>query len=140
MKFAIDVDICMRFATKYDFYYVNEVLASWRFGATSYTVNYYAAGFHNEEFYSLARKYAEDPKVLALFPAREHARLRRDAYFFATKRCVLSILAGAKSGNLGIIRDTVGLMLRNDPYRMNFVRLPFNLAGEVGHAIASGFS
>ena len=139
LHFAVDVDLCMRFATMYDFYYIDDALASWRYSPTSITVSLYQAGFYNEEFYQLARRYVEAPSVRALFPASEHAKLERDAYFFATKRCLLTIMAGLGRGSPRIVFSTLAVMWRHERYPTNFLKLPFDIAGEVFRALGSWF-
>jgi glycosyltransferase involved in cell wall biosynthesis len=137
LRFAVDVDICARFATRYDYVYLDEVLTSWRFSPKSDTVNLHGKGLRNEEFYELAHKFADDPEVMALFPETERAALRRKAYFFATKRCVLSILAGLRTGTASTIASALRLMWRRDPYRSNFLKLPLDLALEVARSMVS---
>ena len=140
MIFITDVEICARFATEYDFYYIDKPLCSWRYSPLSYTVtNLHQKGLDTEIYYLLTKKLCADPKVLALYSQEEVVKLRKKAYFFASKRAVLSILAGIRTLNFPLIFQTLRLMKRNDPYKSNLILLPFNIAYEVVLAGVSWF-
>lgn len=133
-----DVDIAARFATKYDFYYINKPLSCWRYSQLSFTVtNIHKNGESTEEYYYLTKKFIEDPLVRILFTAREMQSLEVKSYFFASKRAMLSILAGIQGGSPSLVWQTLKLMWKNDPHKRNFALLPFNLFREVVNA---GFS
>jgi len=133
-----DVDIAARFATKYDFYYINKPLSCWRYSPLSFTVtNIHKNGESTEEYYYLTKKFIEDPLVRDLFTAREMRSIEAKSYFFASKRAVLSILAGIQGGSPRLVWQTLKIMWKNDPYKSNFVLLPCNLFCEV---MAAGFS
>ncbi len=135
--FACDVELCMRFATKYDFYYIAEPLNSWRFNAQSDTVQIHKRGLNNSVFYSLACQYLARPDVQELFTAAELPNLIRRSYYFASKRCMLSVIAGMRSGNRKVIRDTMRTVHQSDPYLRNKLALPFGLLGECFSAVRS---
>jgi glycosyltransferase involved in cell wall biosynthesis len=132
MIFITDVEVCARFATEYDFYYIDKPLCSWRYSPLSYTVtNLHQKGLDTEIYYLLTKKLCADPKVLALYSKEEMVGLHKKAYFFASKRAVLSILAGIRTMNFPLIFQTLGLMKKNDPYPSNLIALPFNIAREI---------
>jgi len=132
VMFIVDVDICARFSTKYDFYYIDKPLASWRHSKLSHTVvNLHQKGQDTVAYYRLTEKLCASPDVLAQYLATEIPELKKKAYFFASKRAVLSIIAGVRSGNPRLILQTCCLMSRHDPYPSNLCLLPFNIAGEI---------
>ena len=132
MKFAVDVDICARFATAYDFYYINKPLSAWRYSELSHTVvNLHQKGQDTEIYYALTKKYITNPVVMSIFKNDDYKKITKQAYFFASKRAVLSIIAGLRSKNLALIKQTLVIMKKNDPYITNLIQLPFNLAVEV---------
>lgn len=132
MKFAVDVDICARFSAMYDFYYIDEPLSAWRYSELSHTVvNLHKKGQDTEIYYRLTEKLLRDQRIRDQFSDKEYAKLRKNAYFFSSKRAVLSIIAGLRSRNLALIFQTIKLMKKNDPYPSNLMLLPFNIAGEV---------
>jgi glycosyltransferase involved in cell wall biosynthesis len=141
MMFAVDVEICARFSTYYDFYYIDKPLSSWRHSSLSYTVvNLHKNGQDTVAFYELTSKLCGDPRVLAQFSTKELPDIIKRAYFFASKRAVLSLLAGIRSMNLRLIIQTLRLMKKNDPYPTNLLLLPFSIGLEVLAAGVSWFS
>lgn len=119
-KFIGDVELCMNFATKMDFYYIDEFLSSWRYSNISETVSIlHKRGIELDIFYKLTKKYLR------------YANNERKTYFFASKRTIINIFAGVRSGSLNLIFDTVKTILYNDPYISNKIILPFNLFFEV---------
>ena len=115
-----DLDLCMNFATKMDFYYIDEFLSSWRYSNTSETVSIlHKRGIMLDIFYKLTNKY--------LF----HTQFKKNAYFFASKRTAINIFAGIRSKNLNLIFETVKTIIYNDPYLSNKIILPFNLFFEI---------
>ena len=138
MKFATDVEICMRISKQYDFYYLDKLLTSWRFSPSSLTVNLHQSGNDVEEFYYLTEKYLNDPEVKKDLNSRQWLRIQQDAYLFATKRCFLSILAGIHNRNLTIIANTLRLIYKRDPYaNRSLAKVAPNLIGEVLSAARS---
>ena len=119
-KLIGDVDLCMNFATKMDFFYINEFLSSWRYTQSSETVSIvHKKGIELDIFYKLMQKYIS------------YAPSEKKAYFFASKRTALNILAGIRSKNSTLVFETLRTILYNDPYTFNKVALPFNLLFEV---------
>lgn len=130
-RFICDVELCMRFATEYDFYYIDSYLSSWRYTPTSETIAIlHKKGVSPKMFYELTRKYL-NKNVLKMFTENERAQLTKDSYLFASKRMILNIVAGLKSGNVPLIINTLKIIHQNDPYIMNKLKLPFVILGEV---------
>lgn len=132
MKFAVDVEICARFATGYDFFYIDEPLSAWRYSKLSHTVvNLHQKGQDTEIYYELTKKLISNPRVADIFSVAEFEIVKRNAYFFSSKRAVISIIAGIRSRNFPLILQTLSIMRKNEPYRCNLILLPFNLIKEV---------
>lgn len=132
--FACDVELCMRFAKRCDFFYIDRHLASWRYSLSSDTVNLHKKGIDVRVFYALARDYANDPEVAALL--REPA-LSRKSYAFATKRSMLAILSAVASLNPAALLNTLRIMWQEEPHKSNFLRLPWLLAADVARSFRS---
>jgi len=118
-RYIGDLDLCMNLATKMDFYYINEFLASWRYSNTSETISIlHKKGIELDIFYTLTKKY--------LF----FTNLKKEAFFFASKRTAINIIAGIQSRNLTLIFKTIKTIMNNDPYLSNKIYLPINLFSE----------
>jgi len=119
-QFIGDIDLCMNFATKTDFYYIDEFLSAWRYSPSSETVAVlHSKGSDSDVFYRITKKYlkfAESPQK---------------AFFFASKRTTLNIIAGIRSKNPKLIIETIKTILYNDPYILNKLYLPFDILFEV---------
>lgn len=119
-NYISDLELCMNFATKMDFYYINEFLSSWRYTQQSGTVSVvHRKGIQLDIFYKLTKKYLSFTKN------------KRKAYLFASKRTTINIVAGIRSRNIKLIFETIKTILYNDPYLLNKIILPFNLFFEV---------
>jgi GT2 family glycosyltransferase len=128
MKFATDVEICMRIAKKYDFYYIDKLLTSWRCSSTSITVNLHKTGNDAEEFYYLTEKFLYDSDVFENMSGLQWEKIRQEAYMFATKRCFLSVLAGIQKRNIRLIINTFKLIFKKDPYvKKNLAKVVLDL-------------
>lgn len=134
--FAGDVGICMRFAREWDFFYIATPLSRWRYNKTSDTVNLHRRGIDVGVFYTITDDYVRDPHVVAMLG---EPRLAQRSYLFATKRSLLGIIAGIASGNPRMIGATLATMWRRDPYKVNFLLLPFALLRDILRAIGSWF-
>lgn len=122
--FAMDLDFCMRIAAYWDFYYLDQVLSSWRLMADCHTATLHQAGMNIAAFYSITRKSLSDETVLRLFSPAEQKKLRRDALFFCSCRALLNGLTGLRARNPRLIWDTLRTLFREDPYGWNKLRLP----------------
>ncbi|HXT84003.1 MAG TPA: glycosyltransferase family 2 protein [Verrucomicrobiae bacterium] len=135
-KFITDVEVCMRIATRYDFYYIDNYLSYWRYTPSSETVAIlHKKGINVKIFYDLTEKYLKNNDVMSLFPSSEYQRIRKDSYFFASKRTMLNVVAGIKSRNMSIIYSTMKIISKKDPYFSNKIKLPFAIFYEVAQAL-----
>lgn len=135
--FALDVELCMRFARDWDFFFIDQPLSKWRYNRTSDTINLHTRGIDINVFYDIADDYLADPKVVGLL---QEPRLSQRTYLFATKRGLLGVIAGVKSRNLRMILATLATMWRRDPWKINFLILPFAILGDILRATRSWFS
>jgi len=119
-KYISDLELCMNFSSKMDFFYIDEFLSSWRYTQESGTVSVvHKKGIQLDIFYKLTKRYLR------------YADNERKAYFFASKRTSINIVAGIRSKNIKLIFETVKTILYNDPYLLNKIILPFNLFFEI---------
>ncbi len=119
-QFIGDIDLCMNFATKTDFYYIDEFLSAWRYSPSSETVSVlHSKGSESDIFYRITKKYLK------------YAKSPQKAFFFASKRTTLNIVAGLRSNNPKLIIETIKTILYNDPYILNKLYLPFDILFEV---------
>jgi glycosyltransferase involved in cell wall biosynthesis len=130
--FALDVDLAMRLAVHCDFYYIDQVLSSFRYTPISLTAAMHSGGSNVAVFYFISRRILGDAEAMRLFPASEHRKLERDGLFFCSCRALaLNGMAGVRARKMKIILDTVRLIFREDPYWWNKVRLPWFFAREI---------
>lgn len=130
-EFAIDLDMVMRVATQYDFYYIDQVLSSWRLLPVSYTATMHQTGMNIGVFYHITRKILADENGMRLFNPKERKPLVRDAFFFCSCRALLNGLAGLRTRNPRLIKDTIKTIFREDPYWWNKLRLPWFVFREI---------
>lgn len=131
-RYICDLDLCMNFATKMDFYYIDEFLSSWRYSDSSETMAIlHKKGTNQKLFYQLAKKYLNYPTVKQIFSLSENDRIKQEAYLFASKRTLLNALAGIKSHNLKQIGNTIKTIYQSDPYLLNKIKLPGILLYEI---------
>jgi hypothetical protein len=128
--FAGDVDVCMKIAANWDFYYIDEVLSSWRYTPTCHTATLHQTGINVSVFYYITRKCLETPAVRAMFEP-EWKKVVRDSIFFCSCRALLNGLAGIRARNPKIFWDTVKVMWREDKNMLNYLRLPFFVIREI---------
>ncbi len=130
--FALDLDLDMRIAVHYDFYYIDEVLSSFRYTPISLTSMMHSSGANMEVFYHITRQILADPDAMRLFPESERKALARDSLFFCSCRAMLlNSMAGVRARNWKIIAQTLRLIFREDPYWWNKIRLPWFVAREI---------
>jgi glycosyltransferase involved in cell wall biosynthesis len=130
--FALDLDLEMRIAIHHDFYYIDQVLSSFRYTPASVTSAVHSSGSKVGVFYYITRKILADPAAMKLFPPSEQKKLARDSLFFCSCRALLlNGMAGVRARNWKIITQTVRLIFREDPYWWNKIRLPWFVAREV---------
>ncbi len=131
--FALDLDLDMRIAVHHDFYYIDQVLSSFRYTPISLTAAMHSSGSNVAVFYYVTRKILADPAAMKLFPPSEQKKLARDSLFFCSCRALLlNGVAGMRARNWKIIGQTLGLIFREDPYWWNKIRLPGFVARQIG--------
>lgn len=130
-NFAGDLELCMRAALHYDFYYIDQVLSSWRYFPTNHTATLQQSGYPVHAFYYITRKILSDPEARKIFAGEDWRRLERDSYFFCTCRCLLNLHAAVRQGSPRLFAVTLARIWREDPYRINLARLPFFFLREV---------
>ena len=129
--FAGDVAASMHIATRYDFYYIDRVLSSWRHLPGSHTTTLHQAGMNIGAFYYTTRKILADECAMSLFPPEERPRIVRDSLFFCSCRSLLNGLAGMRARKPGLIWKTIATILREDKYILNWLRLPVFVVREI---------
>ncbi len=122
--FAGDLLLCMQIATKWDFYYIDEVLTSWRLVAVGHTASLHVGGFKTSVFYMVTRQILADKTVQEMF-ADEWKTFKRDSIFFCSCRALLNGVAAIKSRSPKLFLATLRNIIREDEYAINVVRLPF---------------
>ena len=121
--FAGDLEMCMKLAADWDFYYVDEVLSSWRFMPSCHTASLHQTGLKISVFYAVTRQCLANESVRKLF-ADEWEKTVRDSIFFCSCRALLNGLAGIRSRDLTLISSTIRTILHEDKYVVNWFRLP----------------
>jgi glycosyltransferase involved in cell wall biosynthesis len=121
--FAGDLALCMKVATHWDFYYIDQALSSFRFVTTSHTATLHEKGSDIKAFYIVTRQCLADGLVQEMF-RDEWGKIERDSIFFCSCRALLNGLAGIRSRNPGLIFGTIKTILQEDGYVMNLLRLP----------------
>ncbi len=129
-QFAGDLEMCMRLAAEWDFYYIDEVLSSWRFMPSCHTASLHQTGLQIGDFYAITRKSLENESVKKMF-AGEWDKLVRDSLFFCSCRALLNGLAGLRSRDLKIILDTLRTIAHEDRYVSNWLRLPWFVVSQI---------
>jgi glycosyltransferase involved in cell wall biosynthesis len=121
--FAGDLHLCMKVAVDWDFYYIDQVLSSFRYVDTSHTARLHREGLKIEAWYYVTRQCLGSGTVRELFPDN-FKRLERDSLLFCTLRAVaLNGIAGARSRRPQIWWHTARVILREDRWS-NVLRLP----------------
>jgi glycosyltransferase involved in cell wall biosynthesis len=121
--FAGDLEMCMKLATEWDFYYVDEVLSSWRLMPSCHTASLHQTGLKIHVFYDITRQCLKNPAVEKLF-ADDWEKTVRDSLFFCSCRALLNGLAGIRSRSPTLVIGTIRTIMREDRYVYNWMRLP----------------
>lgn len=129
--FAADLDKLMQIGTEYDFYYIDQVLSSWRLMTDNHTASLHQTGLNIGAFYYITRKILEQTKALDMFPADERKKIIRDSIFFCSCRSLLNGMAGLRARSPKLIFGTIATIFREDKYWINKLRLPFFVAREI---------
>lgn len=131
MDFAIDLHKLMQVAVYYDFYYLDEVLSSWRYMPECHTASLHATGLNIGVFYRITRQILDDQETRALFPQKEWPSLVRDSLFFCSCRALLNGLAGLRARSPRLVLDTLRTIFREDKSLVNKLRLPLWVLREI---------
>jgi glycosyltransferase involved in cell wall biosynthesis len=121
--FAGDLALCMRLAAESDFYYIDQVLSSWRFMPACQTAYLHQTGLKISAFYYVTRQCLAHKAVQEMF-RDEWPKIVRDSIFFCSCRALLNGLAGLRSRNPGLVFDTIKTILQEDRSVINLLRLP----------------
>lgn len=131
-NFALDVEMAMRIASEWDFYYIDEVLSSFRYSDVSLTSSMHSQGAKVGVFYYISRKSLNNEKAMNVFSREERPGLERESIYFCSCRAFfLNLIAGLKVKSPRIIWDTVRLIFREDHYFTNKMRLPLFMVKEL---------
>jgi glycosyltransferase involved in cell wall biosynthesis len=123
-KFAGDLDLCMKIAPYWDFYYIDQVLSSWRYTPDNHTARLHKQGLPIEAFYYVTRRCLGNKTVQEMF-RDEWDKLSRDSLLFCSWRgAVLNGLAAVRAGSLKRLLETIQTIWKEDSYRTNLLRLP----------------
>jgi glycosyltransferase involved in cell wall biosynthesis len=128
--FAGDLELCMKLAAEWDFYYIDQVLSSWRFIPEGHTSRLHQTGLKISVFYSLTRQCLAHPAVKEMF-RDEWEKTVRDSLFFCSCRALLNVLAGLRARSPKLIFGTIKTILREDDYVFNWLRLPVFVLREI---------
>jgi len=129
--FAGDLDLCMTIAAKWDFYYLDEVLSSWRYTPANHTATTHKAGLNVSAFYYITRKCLGQPEVREMF-RDEWSSFERNSFYFCTCRAaLLNGMAGLRGASPTLVWQTFKSIWRDDPHHLNLLRVPFFAAREM---------
>jgi glycosyltransferase involved in cell wall biosynthesis len=128
--FAGDLALCMRVAAEWDFYYIDQVLSSWRYVPEGHTSRGHHTGLKISVFYSITRQCLAQEAVRQLF-RDEWEKTVRDSLFFCSCRALLNVLAGLRARSPKLIFSALNTILREDKYMFNRVRLPVFVVREI---------
>jgi glycosyltransferase involved in cell wall biosynthesis len=121
--FAGDLEMCMKIATAWDFYYIDEVLSSWRLMAVCHTASLHRQGLKIVVCYNLTRASLADPRGKQFFE-EDWKKMVRDSVYFCSCRALLNGQAGLRARDAKLVFGTITTILREDPYPINWLRLP----------------
>jgi glycosyltransferase involved in cell wall biosynthesis len=128
--FAVDLDFCMRVATHWDFYYIDQILSSWRLLTNCHTATLHQTGFPIEVFYYVTRKCLAEKSVRKLFENDWPATVR-NSLFFCSCRSLLNVSAGLHACNPKLIWTAIKTICHEDPSRLILLRLPVFAVREI---------
>jgi hypothetical protein len=121
--FAGDLEMCMRIAPEWDFYYIDEVLSSWRFMPVCHTASLHRSGLKIGVFYDITRQCLANKFVREYFQD-DWPKVVRDSLFFCSCRGLLNGLAGLRARSPQLILSTIKTILNEDRNPINWLRLP----------------
>jgi glycosyltransferase involved in cell wall biosynthesis len=123
-QFGGDLEMCMRLAAEWDFYYIDEVLTSWRLMPSNHTATLHQKGSKISDFYDITRKSLDNESVKKMF-AGEWEKIERDSMLFCSFRsAVLNGVAAVRSRSLTLFLATIKTIRHEDKYASKWLRLP----------------
>ena len=128
--FAGDLLLCMQIAVKWDYYYIDQSLSSWRFIPVGHTASLHSSGLKTSVFYLVTRQILDDKTVKEMF-ADEWKKFERDSIFFCSCRALINGVAAIKSRSPRLFWATIRNIMREDGHLLNLLRLPFWAFGQV---------
>jgi glycosyltransferase involved in cell wall biosynthesis len=129
--FAGDLDLTMRIAPHWDFYYIDQALSAWRYTPENHTARLHREGLAIEAFYYITRRCLEDKTVQEMF-RDDWSKLRQESFLFCSWRgAVLNGLAALRARSPKRVLATISTIWKEDPYRSNFLRLPIRAMRQI---------
>jgi glycosyltransferase involved in cell wall biosynthesis len=129
-EFAADLELCMQLAAQWDFFYIDQVLSTWRYMPANHTASQHQTGINIRVFYGITRRCLAHPAVKEMF-RDEWAKIVRDSIFFCSCRALLNALAGIRSCKPSLIFGTIKTILREDRDVINWLRLPLFVVTQI---------
>jgi glycosyltransferase involved in cell wall biosynthesis len=114
--FAGDLDLMMRLAAKRDFFYLDEVLSSWRMHGECHTARLHSDGHDVRLYYKVTKEALCNESVQELFGSRtsdEFEGLVSDAMFFCDARACLNFIPALKRMDWRLFLATLRVMHDN---------------------------
>jgi glycosyltransferase involved in cell wall biosynthesis len=130
VDFAADLELCIKLASEWDFYYIDQVLSSWRYIPEGHTGRLHQSGLKINVFYTITRHCLAREKVKEMF-REEWEKTVRDSIFFCSCRALLNGVAGIRARSPKLIFTTIATILREDKYVFNWLRLPLFVIREI---------
>ena len=129
--FAGDVDVCMKIAPHWDFYYIDQVLSAWRLTPTCHTMRLHQGELKIEAWYYITRRCLDNKAVQEMF-RDEWDKLARDSLYFCSCRSViLNGLVAARARSPKLLMETIQTVRKEDPHWINLLRLPLFAIREI---------
>jgi hypothetical protein len=129
-EFAGDLEMCMRVGATWDACYIDEALALERHHIRRHTATLHQTGLNIRVFYFVTRKSLENKSVQEMF-RDQWEKIVRDSFFFCSCRALLNAMAGLRTLNPKLFLATFLTIMREDPYPLNWLRLPLFAAREI---------
>ena len=125
-----DLEVCMKMAVEWDFYYIDQVLSSWRFIPEGQTTVLHKTGLKIKAFYWITRQCLDHPEARKLFHD-DWEKTVRDSIFFCSCRALLNVLAGLRARSPKLVFSAFKTICHEDKYVFNWLRLPVFVVREI---------
>ncbi len=123
--FAGDLQMSMKIAPQWDFYYIDQVLSAWRYIPAGHTATLHQKGLKIQAFYYVTRQCLGNKAVQEMF-RDEWDKLTRDSlYFCSCRAAMLNGMAALRARSPKMLMETINTIRKEDPYLTNLLRLPF---------------